>query len=97
MTQCKFDIFDSEKADTVLRPLDTMVRRFPNYAPYTGFYDLRCYEIPKKIFLQLWNIQDMLSHMNQKKDYYKKWHPAQWQKAQLMSADYYQQILFRYA
>jgi len=67
-----------------------------DYVPYTGFYDLRYYEIPKRMFKKLWKIQEMLYHMNQKRDYYKKWHPAQWQKAQLLSA-VYQQILFGYA
>ncbi len=71
------------------------IERFPNYKVYKGFYDLSCYKIPAKIFKKLWKIQDMLFHMNQKKDYYKKWHPAQWQKAQQISAEY-QRILFQF-
>lgn len=66
-----------------------------DYKPYKGFYDLREYEIPKRIFLKLWIIQEYLFKMQSKSEYYKKWLPNQWQSAQEMSADY-QQILFSY-
>ena len=66
------------------------------YVSYEGFYDLRDYNMPIKIFKKLWKIQGALFKMNQNKEYYKKWHPAQWQEAQLLSADY-QRILFQYA
>jgi len=72
------------------------VRHIAEYKPYMGFYDLRKYNLSKKIFLKLWNIQDMLYDMIIKKEYYKKWHPIQWEKAKELSASY-QQILFQYA
>ena len=72
-----------------------MVGRFPNYKSYEGFYDLRCYEIPARIFKKLWHIQDVFFEMNKNKKYYKKWHSAQWQEAQELSADY-QRILFQF-
>ena len=65
-----------------------------NYKPYQGFYDLREYNIPKKIFQKLWYVQDTLFEINKNKEYYKKWHPQQWQKAQQLSAEY-QRILFQ--
>ena len=65
-----------------------------NYKPYQGFYDLREYNIPKKIFNKLWYIQDILFEMNKNEGYYKKWHSGQWQKAQQLSAEY-QNILFQ--
>ena len=78
------------------RPVERIVMRFSDYKPYKGFYDLRNFDMPIKMFRKLWKIQDTLFEMNQNKEYYKEWHPAQWQKAQLLSADY-QQILFQYA
>jgi len=65
------------------------------YKPYKGFYDLREYDIPKKVFQTLWNIQWTLSDMVERQDYYKKYLPIQWEKAKEVSACY-QQILFRY-
>lgn len=66
-----------------------------NYKPYKGFYDLRKFNLPKRVFRKLWQIQDMLYEMTTNKEYYKRWHIGQWQKAQSLSADY-QQVLFRY-
>ena len=66
-----------------------------NYKPYTGFYDLRTFILPKKLFIKLWVVQDMLAHMRDRAKYYKRWHPAQWQKAKEICAEY-QQILFRH-
>ena len=65
------------------------------YKPYKGFYDLRDYELPKWQFIRLWDIQDMLSHMSERADYFKKWLPIQWEKAKEVSACY-QHILFQY-
>jgi len=65
------------------------------YKPYKGFYDLRNYNLPKKLFLALWDIQDMLSHMSEKEDYFKEFLPRQWEDAKEVSAKY-QQVLFRY-
>jgi hypothetical protein len=76
-------------------PLECLVMYFPVYVPYKGFYDLRCYDIPKKIFKKLWRIQKFLFKMEQKKAYYKKWHPTQWEAAKELSANY-QQVLFQY-
>ena len=65
------------------------------YKPYNGFYDLRDYNLPKKIFIKLWNFQDYLSHVNQRKEYFKKFEKNMWEKAKELSADY-QQCLFSY-
>lgn len=65
------------------------------YIPLKGFYDLREYCLPKKIFTKLWAIQMILDHMQKEKKYYKKWLPIQWEKAKELSASY-QQVLFRY-
>jgi len=62
------------------------------YKRYKGFYDLRDFKLSQKLFRRLWKIQDTLHEMTQNQTYYKKWHPAQWQKAQEISA-YYQSIL----
>ncbi len=64
------------------------------YSPYPGFYDLRDFVLPKKLFIKLWGIQDMLAHMQARAEYFKKWHPGQWEKAKEISGAY-QQILFR--
>lgn len=76
-------------------PLQQLVMYFPDYVPFKGFYDLRCYDMPKKIFKKLWFIQKFLFKMEQKKAYYKKWHSMQWEEAKELSANY-QQILFQY-
>jgi len=65
------------------------------YKPYRGFYDLREYDLPKRVFQKLWDIQWTLSDMVERQDYYKKYLPIQWEEAKEVSACY-QQILFRY-
>ena len=96
MQQTLFEIQGIKQPQEVGGQVQRLVMRFPDYKPYKGFYNLRCFNMPFKIFKKLWCIQDTLYEMNQNKEYYKKWHPAQWQKAQLLSAEY-QQILFQYA
>ena len=64
------------------------------YKPYKGFYDLREYDLPKKIFKKLWDTQDTLNHMVERQDYHKKFLPTQWEDAKQVSASY-QHILFR--
>ena len=66
-----------------------------DYKPYKGFYDLRDWGMPAKVFRKLWEVQDMLNHYNTHADYFKKYHPVMWEKAKEMSADY-QQILFSF-
>ncbi len=63
------------------------------YSPYPGFYDLRDFILPKRLFIKLWGIQDMLYHMQILSKYYKKWHPGQWKRAKEINATY-KQILF---
>lgn len=72
-----------------------MKLKIENYKPYKGFYDLRKYKLPKKVFRKLWKVQKTLSYMSQNAKYFKKWHPVQWQKAQELSAEY-QRMLFSY-
>ncbi len=62
------------------------------YKPYKGFYDLRKFNLLPKLFRRLWKIQDTLHEMSENQVYYKKWHPAQWEKAKELSA-YYQSLL----
>jgi len=64
-----------------------------SYKPYKGFYDLREFKLPKKLFVRLWKFQDILSEMRENSEYYRKWHPFQWEAAQELSAKY-QSILF---
>lgn len=66
------------------------------YKPYKGFYDLRGFKLPKRLFGRLWRIQDTLHEMTINKEYYKKWHSAQWEKAKELSA-YYQSLLLKHA
>ena len=65
------------------------------YRPYKGFYDLRDFKLPKRLFIRLWKIQDTLHEMTEKQEYYKKWHPAQWEKAKELSAHYQLLLLKR--
>ena len=65
-----------------------------NYRPYKGFYDLRAFKLGERLFRRLWRRQDTLHEMTKNKTYYKKWYPAQWEKAKELSA-YYQNILLR--
>ena len=71
------------------------MKSIEDYKPLKGFYDLRNYKLPKKKFITLWETQLSLSEMEKNKTYYKKWHPAQWEKAKELSAQY-QFLLFMY-
>ena len=62
--------------------------KIENYEPYPGFFDLRDYELSKRDFIRWWKVQDMLAHMQKRGEYFRKYHPAQWQKAQEISAEY---------
>jgi len=64
------------------------MKSIENYKPYKGFYDLREYDLPKKIFLKFWNIQDYLNHVNERKQYFKEMDKTTWRKALELSADY---------
>lgn len=67
-----------------------------NYKSYTGFFDLRNFKLSKRLFRRLWRIQDTLYEMTKNQEYYKKWHPEQWEKAKELSA-YYQSLLLKHA
>ena len=64
------------------------MKSIENYKPYKGFYDLREYDLPKKIFLKFWNIQDYLNHVNERKQYFMEMDKTTWRKALELSADY---------
>ena len=66
-----------------------------DYKPFKGFYDLRKWKLPVKVFKKLWVIQELLNHYNERRVYFMKYEPVMWQEAQYLSADY-QQILFEY-
>lgn len=66
------------------------------YTPIPGFYNLLDFDLPKKIFKKLYEIQKLLKHVNDNQDYYKKFDKIHWRKAQELSAQY-QQILFSHA
>jgi len=72
------------------------MRNIADYKPYKGFYDLREYALPKKIFRKLWDIQDYLNHVNERKNYFMKFEKNMWEKAKELSANY-QQCLFSYS
>jgi hypothetical protein len=71
------------------------VKDIPDYRPIKGFYDLRKLDIPKKLFVKLWEIQDVLGQIQEDKDYMKEWSPAHWEKALEMAAEYHK-ILMQY-
>jgi len=70
-----------------------VAKEIDTYKPYKGFYDLREFKLPKKTFVRLWKFQAILSEMSESSEYYRKWHPFQWEAAQDLSAKY-QSILF---
>lgn len=55
------------------------------YKGYKGFVDLREFDLPVKVFNKLAEIQYHLSYMAENPDYYRKFLPGQWQKAQELS------------
>ena len=67
----------------------------PNYRPIRGFRDLRKLDLPKKLFVRLWEIQDTLGQIQVDKDYTNEWSPALRDKALEMAAQYHN-ILMRY-
>jgi len=68
------------------------MKEIDKYKPYKGFYDLREFKLPKRLFRRLWKVQNTLYEMTKNQEYYKKWHPAQWEQAKELSA-YYQSLL----
>ena len=56
-----------------------------DYKGYIGFHDFRRFKLNKREFSGLWEIQDNLFMMSEDPEYFKKWHPAQWQKGQEIS------------
>jgi len=71
------------------------MKRKLEYAPINGFYDLREFYIPKKIFAKFHKIQLYLKHVEDHKKYFKEYNIAMWQEAQTLSASY-QRELFSY-
>ena len=71
------------------------MKQTKKYIPYKGFHNLLEFNLPKRLFKKFWNIQDALYEMEKNKQYYKKYHPAQWIAAQLLSADY-QNLIFQH-
>lgn len=72
------------------------MKKIEEYKPYKGFYDLREYNLPKEVFLKLWEIQEYLNYVKERKDYFKKMDANTWRKAKELSA-YYQRCLFDYS
>lgn len=70
-------------------------KKVADYKPFKGFYDLRDYNLPKKVFIRLWVIQEYLNHVNERRKYFQRMNAIAWEKAQDMSANY-QQCLFSY-
>ena len=70
-------------------------KKTEDYKPIEGFFDLRNWKLPKKVFMSLWRTQELLNFTNKRSEYYKKFLPIEWQKAQELSANY-QQLLFSY-
>lgn len=55
------------------------------YHTQKGFVDLNEYCLPVRVFNQLAEVQYHLKYMAKNPDYYRKYLPAQWQKAQELS------------
>lgn len=72
------------------------MKNITEYKPFNGFYDLRDYNLPKKVFLKLWEVQEYLNYVNERKAYFRKMDPITWSKVQELSANY-QQCLFSYS
>ena len=66
------------------------------YTPFDGFYDLREFDIPKKIFIKLWKVQKFLyvSEQNRKKGMYRHMKEELYKVKELSA--HYQQILLSY-
>lgn len=69
--------------------------KIEGYCPFVGFYDLREFNLPKKVFSALWKVQEYLSHMRDNQEYFKKMDKNTWEAAKNLSAEY-QQRLFSY-
>ena len=57
------------------------------YEPVNGFVDLRNFKLTKREFKKIWDVQLFLRRMQDKREYYKKHLPFQWQKALMISAE----------
>lgn len=67
------------------------------YKPMSGFFDIstRPKTLDKRTFEKLQAAQTELMHMQEKSEYYKKWHPQQWEKGKELSGQI-QQIIFQH-
>lgn len=67
------------------------------YKPQSGFLDIthRPKTLSQREHRKLQEAQMMLAHMKQNADYFRKHHPAQWEKAKEVSGEL-QQMIFRH-
>jgi protein associated with RNAse G/E len=72
--------------------MEYIMKNIKDYHPHKGFYDLREFKLSKKTFLKLWDIQEYLNHVNERKEYYRTIDTMTWRKAQELSS-YYQLYL----
>lgn len=63
------------------------------YTPIDGFFDLRNWDIPKKEFLSLWNIQKFLASYRGQVEYLRRFDPIQWEELKELSVQYQQKLL----
>lgn len=65
------------------------------YTPIPGFYNLLDYKLPKKVFKKLYEMQELLKHVSDNREYYYNFDRIGLRKAQELSARY-QQIISNY-
>lgn len=65
------------------------------YKPIPNFYDLREFRLTKKEFASCYRIQQFLSLVERKKEYYKQYHPHQWEAAKHIAVELQQFLLER--
>lgn len=68
-----------------------------NYTAQKGFFDISVQPktLDSRTFKKLQEAQMQLSYMAQRAEYYKQYHPQQWQKGKEMSGEL-QQIIFKH-
>lgn len=68
-----------------------------SYTPTPGFFDIsnRPHGLDKRTHLKMQEIQMYLVDMQKKADYYRRFHPTQWEKAKELSGEL-QRMIFQY-
>ena len=63
-----------------------MKQKKKDYKPYSGFYDLRIFDLNPREFFAAWRVQDYLHTASNCREYYKTYAPRRWEQIKELAA-----------